>query len=150
VTRREPKHDLPFSKDVTEYCAKRLKALGLEPDRAWMKADNWTVLDVITLGDQAVMAAEARKRVPTSNAIWETSDFYRYGVPLAVFDLFNGPFLRFDQFQLLYLRILGPEAQPWLPSLFLAAASNPTLDPAYRHCLLRALDIKQISTFDPD
>jgi hypothetical protein len=141
----EPKPDLPFSAEIIDYCAKRLISLGIESDRDWLRTSEVTIFEALTLGDQTVMAAEARNKIPQSTAIWETSGFYRSALPLAVFDLRNGPFLRFDQFEFLYVKILGEGARAWLPSLFLAASASPCLDPHHRYCLLRALDMKVMS-----
>lgn len=135
MTSDGPRHDLPFPDEVIEYCANRLIALGLTPDREWLKPGDLTMPEVLTLGDQYKMAAEARLNIPNSLAIWETSDFYRRAIPLAIFDVLNGPMERFENFELLYLRILGEEARRWLPSLYLAAISSPNLLPEYRlHC----------------
>lgn len=142
-----PHADLPHSTDITEYCAKRLKALGIEVDKEWLTAPPMNALENLAYSEQAKLAVAARAHVPKSTAIWEQGEFYRYALPLAVFDLINGPFLRFDQFEFLYVLLLGPEAKPWLPSLFLSAAASPTLTEAQRFCLLRALDTRRLSGF---
>jgi hypothetical protein len=127
-----PRADLPFPDHVIDYCTKRLIALGLKPDRAWMKAEKFTVVELISMSEQAAMASEAWQKVPKSGAIWETSDFYRWAIPLAIYDVLNGPMDRFEHFELLYLRILGEQARTWLPSLYLAAISSPAILPEYR------------------
>jgi hypothetical protein len=88
------------------------------------------------------MAREARTNLPQSHAVWEISDFYRWAMPLAIYDVMNGPMERFEYFELLYLRILGEESRHWLPSLYLAAIAAPQLLPEYR--------IKCFSRFDSD
>ena len=136
-----PRHDLPFPADVVRYCAARLTALGFPTDREWLKGEP-DIVEVLCGADQRKMAAEARKSLPQTHAVWETSDFYRCAIPLAIFDVTTGPMGRFEYFELLYLRILGEEGRPWLPSLYLAAITAPHLLPDFR--------IKYFNRFDAD
>lgn len=141
---RVPRHDPPLAPDLIRYCAARLSSLGLPIDREWLRGQP-TIVELLCGGDQRARALEARQNIPKSTASWETSEFYRWAIPLAIFDLLNGPFIRFDQFEFLYLKLLGEDARPWLPSLFLAAADSPTLSEHHRFCLLRMLDARRLS-----
>jgi hypothetical protein len=137
-----PRPDLPFPQDVIDYCSRRLMSLGIPPDREWLKGANPTIVDALTGGDQAHMAAEARRSVPRSPAVWESSDFYRSAMPLAIFDVRFEPMKRFEHFELLYVRILGEDARPWIPSLYLAAVAAPYLTEDCR--------VECIQRFDPE
>lgn len=143
-----PKQDQPFPDDVIRYCAERLFSLGIQPDREWLWTDSCPPHLLLIGGDQQKMAIGARTSVPRTTAIWETSELYRWAMPLAIFDVMNGPMDRFEHFELLYLRILGDEARRWLPSLYLAAISSPSLGPEHRiQCFNRfipyRLDVEQ-------
>lgn len=141
-----PRHDLPFPDDIIDYCSRRLLSLGIQPDRAWLKEGKPAILDALTGGDQSIQAAEARKSVPTSLAIWETREFYRWAVPLAIFDVRFDEMARFEHFELLYLRILGEEARPWLPSLYLAAIASPNVLDDHRVKCFDAFNSERLRT----
>ena len=58
---------------------------------------------------------------------------------MAAFDLAQERIDCFSSFRFLYERLLGPEARPWLPSAFCAAAALPQIQPQRRKLLLQSL-----------
>lgn len=81
----------------------------------------------------------ARRLVPTRDAIAEVERFTGKLLRLAVFDLEQEGIASFSAFRFLYERLLGPEARPYLPALFCAAAALPMIRPAQRKVLLQSL-----------
>jgi hypothetical protein len=136
-----PKHDAPLRPAVMAYVVSRLRAVGLTVDRSWLDVVGSQPLSAVLLSGDAKLIAEARTRIPQSNAYWELGPFFECAIPAAAFDLGNGPFDTFEEFEFLYDRLLGAIAKPWLPPLFLAAASMPGLIPEAR--------IRLISSFEP-
>ena len=55
------------------------------------------------------------------------------------FDLEQEGLTSFSAFRFLYERLLGPEARPYLPAVFCAAAALPMIRPAQRKVLLQSL-----------
>lgn len=125
----EPFHDSPFEPDEVEHIARRLWVLGIVLDRPWLKADIGPV-NAFILDGHSMLLNKARETIPRSNAQWELSDFFRYAMPGAAFDCqFLGSY---ESFEFLYRRILGEASRPWLPSLYLAAATLPARDETER------------------
>lgn len=60
-------------------------------------------------------------------------------VRIAAFDLAQGALASFSAFRFLYERLLGPEARPFLPSAFCAAAALPQIRPEKRKILLQSI-----------
>ncbi len=60
-------------------------------------------------------------------------------VRTATFDLAQERLDCFSAFRFLYERLLGPDARPWLPSAFCAAAALPQIRPSRRKMLLQSL-----------
>lgn len=60
-------------------------------------------------------------------------------IRLAAFDLKEDSLLGFPAFRFLYERLLGPEARPWLPAAFCAAAALPQIVPDRRKLLLHSI-----------
>ena len=58
---------------------------------------------------------------------------------VAAFDLAQERIECFSAFRFLYERLLGPDARPWLPSAFCAAAALPQSRPERRKMLLQSL-----------
>lgn len=58
---------------------------------------------------------------------------------VAAFDLAQERIECFSAFRFLYERLLGPDARPWLPSAFCAAAALPQIRPERRKMLLQSL-----------
>ena len=58
---------------------------------------------------------------------------------VVAFDLAQERIDCFSAFRFLYERLLGPEARPWLPSAFCAAAALPHIRPERRKMLLQSL-----------
>lgn len=139
-----PTPDLPFSNEVIEYCAKRLGALRIRPDREWLQTDGLSILDYVSGAEHEKMIFEARRKIPRTSAFWEISEFYRFAMPVALFDVVNGPMDRFEHFELLYVRLLGEEARPWLPSLYLAVASSPALIPDCRKKYVARFNVNRL------
>ena len=81
----------------------------------------------------------ARTLVPKDGAIGDVERFTSKLLRLAVFDLEQEGIASFSAFRFLYERLLGPEARPYLPALFCAAAALPMIRPAQRKVLLQSL-----------
>ena len=81
----------------------------------------------------------ARGLVPTSGGVSEVERFTSKLLRLAVFDLEQEGLISFSAFRFLYERLLGPEARPYLPAVFCAAAALPIIRPAQRKVLLQSL-----------
>lgn len=60
-------------------------------------------------------------------------------VIMAAFDLNQGRLPTFSSFRFLYERLIGARIRPWLPSVFLSAASLPHIEPDKRRDLLKSL-----------
>jgi hypothetical protein len=60
-------------------------------------------------------------------------------VRVAAFDLAQERLDGFPAFRFLYERLLGPEARPWLPASFCAAAALPQIRPERRKMLLQSI-----------
>ena len=80
-----------------------------------------------------------RELVPVEGTPGEVERFLGKLIRMAVFDLGQEKFTCFSAFRFLYERLLGPEARPWLPSAFCAAAALPMIRPDLRKALLQSL-----------
>ena len=60
-------------------------------------------------------------------------------IRLTAFDLGQERISGFAAYRFLYERLLGPQARPWLPSAFCAAAALPQIRPERRKRLLQSL-----------
>jgi len=81
----------------------------------------------------------ARGLVPAQGAIGDVERFTSKLLRLAVFDLEQEDLASFSAFRFLYERLLGPEARPYLPAVFCAAAALPMIRPEQRKILLQSL-----------
>ncbi|MEO1647199.1 MAG: hypothetical protein AAFR32_00090 [Pseudomonadota bacterium] len=81
----------------------------------------------------------ARAAQPKHQTITEVERFVSQLLRLAAFDLQQEKLESFSAFRFLYERLLGPEARPYLPSVFCAAAALPSIRPAQRKVLLQSL-----------
>ena len=80
-----------------------------------------------------------RKSVPDDCAIDTIEKFMPALIALSAFDLGQGRIQSFPAYRFLYERLLGPDARPWLPAAFCAAASLPHLHPKTRKMLLQSI-----------
>lgn len=80
-----------------------------------------------------------RMAVPHNGGISEVERFVSKATRMAVFDLEQEELASFSAFRFLYERLLGPEARPYLPSIFCAAAALPMIRPQQRKVLLQSL-----------
>ncbi|WP_152435659.1 hypothetical protein [Erythrobacter sp. THAF29] len=80
-----------------------------------------------------------RDLVPQDGTIGEVERFIGKAVRMAVFDLEQERIASFSAFRFLYERLLGPEARPYLPGIFCAAAALPLVRPLHRKALLQSL-----------
>lgn len=73
---------------------------------------------------------------------------------LAAFDLSMGCLPGFGSFRFLYERLFGGDVRPWLPSIYVAAAALPIINPSRRRELLQAISEKSCtcewSLHDPE
>lgn len=119
-----PSFDPPFDPDQVHHIAGRLYALGITLDRDWLVVDDPNAA-MLFKESHGAMLARARQCVPQSPAQWELSEFFQYSIPGAAFDC--QWISSYRAFEFLYIRILGEKSRPWLPSLYLAAATLPSL-----------------------
>lgn len=82
---------------------------------------------------------EIRALVPDSSAIADAEPFLAPLVSVSAFDLGQSRLDGFSAYRFLYERLIGPEARPWLPVAFCAAASMPHLQPDRRKLLLQSI-----------
>ena len=80
-----------------------------------------------------------RDTIPLDGALGEIERFIGKLVRMAVFDLEQERLTCFSSFRFLYERLLGPEARPYLPAAFCAAAALPQVRPQHRKVLLQSL-----------
>lgn len=80
-----------------------------------------------------------RDLIPADGSIGEVERFIGKAVRMAVFDLEQERIASFSAFRFLYERLLGPEARPYLPGIFCAAAALPLIRPGHRKVLLQSL-----------
>jgi hypothetical protein len=82
---------------------------------------------------------EIRALIPDSSAIGDAEGFLAPLITVSAFDLGQGRIDGFSAYRFLYERLVGPEARPWLPAAFCAAASMPHLQPERRKLLLQSI-----------
>ncbi|MEO1730719.1 MAG: hypothetical protein AAFR64_08275 [Pseudomonadota bacterium] len=80
-----------------------------------------------------------RGMVPSEGAIGDVERFVSKLLRMAAFDLEQEALETFSAFRFLYERLICPEARPYLPSVFCAAAALPMIRPAHRKVLLQSL-----------
>ncbi|GMN02524.1 hypothetical protein MTsPCn3_12540 [Erythrobacter sp. MTPC3] len=80
-----------------------------------------------------------RDMVPQVGAMGEIEAFLGKLVRMVAFDLGQDRLTCFSAFRFLYERLLGPEARPYLPAAFCAAAALPQIRPDRRKVLLQSL-----------
>jgi hypothetical protein len=80
-----------------------------------------------------------RGAVPADSAFDALESFMGKLIRLAAFDLAQERIDGFSAFRFLYERLLGPEARPFLPSAFCAAAALPQIRPERRKHLLQSI-----------
>ncbi|HNJ47355.1 MAG TPA: hypothetical protein PK479_02925 [Novosphingobium sp.] len=80
-----------------------------------------------------------RGAVPSDSGLEGIEGFIGKLVRLAAFDLAQERIECFSAFRFLYERLLGPEARPFLPSAFCAAAALPQIRPERRKHLLQSI-----------
>lgn len=89
----------------------------------------------------AVIAA-----IPADEDISSVARFTALISPLVAFDMGEQKLESFAAFSFLYERLLGAAARPWLPSVFLLAASLPQLHTNRRLSLLGSVTADAISS----
>ncbi len=82
---------------------------------------------------------DIRKMIPSDCATESIEPFMTPLISLSAFDLGQGRINSFPAYRFLYERLLGPDARPWLPGAFCAAASLPHLHPKTRKGLLQSI-----------
>lgn len=80
-----------------------------------------------------------RHAIPNETGFDAVEGFIGKLTRVAAFDLAQERIDCFSSFRFLYERLLGPEARPWLPSAFCAAAALPQIQPQRRKLLLQSL-----------
>jgi hypothetical protein len=80
-----------------------------------------------------------RGAVPSDSGLEGIECFIGKLVRIAAFDLAQERIECFSAFRFLYERLLGPEARPFLPSAFCAAAALPQIRPERRKHLLQSI-----------
>ena len=92
--------------------------------------------------------------IPVDGDVASISRFSTTIAPLVAFDLGEQKLESFAAFSFLYERLLGAAARPWLPAIFLMAASLPDLHPNRRLSLLGSVTADAVtsrsSTHEPE
>ena len=80
-----------------------------------------------------------RSAIPDDSGFDALESFIGKLIRVAAFDLAQERIECFSAFRFLYERLLGPEARPFLPSAFCAAAALPQIRPEKRKNLLQSI-----------
>lgn len=80
-----------------------------------------------------------RTLVPDDSGLDAVEPFFAPLVTITAFDLGQDRLNGFGAYRFLYERLIGPDARPWLPGAFCAAASLPHLHPEKRRILLQSI-----------
>lgn len=80
-----------------------------------------------------------RGAIPDDTGFVALEGFIGKLIRVAAFDLVQERIECFSAFRFLYERLLGPEARPFLPSAFCAAAALPQIRPEKRKNLLQSI-----------
>jgi len=80
-----------------------------------------------------------RSALPAMRSGNRMDEFLGQLIALSVSDLAQGCIHGFASYRFLYERLLGPEARPWLPAAFCAAAAMPQIVPERRKVLLHSI-----------
>ena len=80
-----------------------------------------------------------RGAIPDDTGFAALESFIGKLIRVAAFDLAQERIECFSAFRFLYERLLGPEARPFLPSAFCAAAALPQIRPEKRKNLLQSI-----------
>lgn len=80
-----------------------------------------------------------RALVPDDSGLEAVEPFLAPLVTVSAFDLGQDRLSSFGSYRFLYERLVGPDARPWLPSAFCAAAALPHLHPDRRRALLQSI-----------
>lgn len=80
-----------------------------------------------------------RDALPDSGSHEGIESFMGKLVRVAAFDLAQDALAQFSSFRFLYERLLGPDARPWFPAAFCAAAALPQIRPDRRKQLLQSI-----------
>lgn len=134
-----PRPDLPFDEAFLDYARKALAMAGLEPDREWLSVRPLEMDIISAVSENRFYYQEARKCVPTSDAHWEQAQFISVALRAAIQDLQWGAINNYREFEFLYSRILGDKSRRFLPQLFVAAATSPSLDAEFSNSLMQTL-----------
>ncbi|VAV96941.1 hypothetical protein MNBD_ALPHA04-1290 [hydrothermal vent metagenome] len=140
MTLAEMKEFASFGSATQRYIRRSLD-VGLERTDA---VETWSRDAVEAAGIKAQGALysrldDIRKAMPTDCATGSIEPFMVPLISLSAFDLGQGRINSFPAYRFLYERLLGPEARPWLPGAFCAAASLPHLHPKTRKGLLQSI-----------
>ncbi len=140
MTLAEMKEFASFGPAAQRYIRRSLD-VGLNRSDA---IETWSRDAVEEAGIQVQMKMYRRlpdicKAIPQDCAIDSIETFMPALVALSAFDLGQGRISSFPAYRFLYERLLGPDARPWLPASFCAAASLPHLHPKTRKLLLQSI-----------
>lgn len=140
MTLAEMKEFASFGSATQRYVRRSLD-VGLERADA---VETWSrdAVEAATIDVQIQLykrIPEIRKAIPQDCAIDSIEAFLPSIISLAAYDLGQGRINSFPAFRFLYERLLGPDARPWLPGAFCAAASLPHLHPKTRKNLLQSI-----------
>jgi len=140
MTLAEMKEFASFGSATQRYIRRSLD-VGLERADA---VDTWSrdAVEATSIQVQIQLykrIADIRKAIPQDCAIDSIEAFMPGLMSLAAYDLGQGRINSFPAFRFLYERLLGPDARPWLPGAFCAAASLPHLHPKTRKNLLQSI-----------
>lgn len=80
-----------------------------------------------------------RRTLPSGSGFSGVEDFIGKLVRVSAFDLAQDRLTCFSSYRFLYERLLGPDARPWLPAAFCAAAALPQIAPERRKHLLQSI-----------
>ncbi len=140
MTLAEMKEFAGFGSATQRYIRRSLD-VGLKRTDA---VETWSRDTVEAAGIKAQEAlykrlGDIRKAMPTDCATECIEPFMVPLISISAFDLGQGRINSFPAYRFLYERLLGPDARPWLPGAFCAAASLPHLHPKTRKGLLQSI-----------
>lgn len=128
-----------FDEEFLDYARRALEMAGIETDPTLKRTKPVRHSLLHAISEQQFHYRELQKAVPKSLAHWEQAQFMGIAHRCVLWDIKWGVIKSYAQFEFLYARLLGPEAIPFLPSLFAAAALAPSLEQQFGRVLLATL-----------
>jgi len=93
--------------------------------------------------------AELKQAIPRDGEVTANASFLKSLIWLTLRELEQGMIERYSPYRFLYLRLIGREIQPFLPSAFLAAVSLPRWERDWSRSAIASVELEDSSDFGP-